>query len=301
MPFDLSIADHVIRVIESSDRPTVAWPLRPFERFLTVPSASPDIEAFVTVTDELPDLPRHALSFDADAGLWRLFSAGEGHVLECRDPLTLAIRSVSTLSSDLRTLHIWTTPTELQGVTGWTPMQVFNPILEIALITVVARKGGCVIHSSGAMLDGCGYLFCGPSGAGKSTLAEWFAERGATVLSDERLILTRSPAGLRMHGTPWVGSGHYAANASGPLTALFTISHGRDGHRLQHPSPGTVIASLLQQTFLPQWDREALTATLAFLRDCVTDTPSGHLTFTKDPSVVDYIRAAQPAGPLVTS
>lgn len=180
-------------------------------------------------------------------------------------------------------------------------MQVFNPILEVACLTLLARRGGCVIHSSGVILGDGGYLFCGPSGAGKSTIAAMFAGFGALVLSDERLVLTRSASGFLMHGTPWVGSGQYAANASGPLTALYTIAHARDGHRLQQPSRGKLLSSLLQQTFLPQWDRDAMDRTLSFLESCLNDTFHGHLAFSKDPSVVNFVRSLRAASPLVAS
>ncbi|MFO0733887.1 MAG: hypothetical protein U0361_23590 [Nitrospiraceae bacterium] len=103
-------------------------------------------------------------------------------------------------------------------------MQVFNPMLEVAYVTLLGRRGGCLIHASGSVIDGCGYLFSSHSGAGKSTLAAMFADQGAVVLSDERLVLTRETDGYLMHGTPWVGSGQYAANAAGPLTALYTIA-----------------------------------------------------------------------------
>lgn len=178
-------------------------------------------------------------------------------------------------------------------------MQVFNPMLEVAYVTLLGRRGGCLIHASGSVIDGCGYLFSGHSGAGKSTLAAMFADQGAVVLSDERLVLTRETDGYLMHGTPWVGSGQYAANAAGPLTALYTIAHGRHGHRLDNPSRGMLLSQLLQQTFLPQWDREAMGGTLAFLEACLRETSHGRLTFQNDPSVVAFVRRTRPAGSMV--
>ena len=62
--------------------------------------------------------------------------------------------------------------------------------------------------------DGKSAIFFGLSGTGKSTLAGWFADAGARVLSDERMILRRDAGSVRMFGTPWIGSGSFAANAS---------------------------------------------------------------------------------------
>ncbi|MFO0733886.1 MAG: hypothetical protein U0361_23585 [Nitrospiraceae bacterium] len=65
MTFTLSIAGLAIRVTEPENRPTVAWPLRPFERFLADNATPPDITATVDVTERLPDLPRADVRFDA--------------------------------------------------------------------------------------------------------------------------------------------------------------------------------------------------------------------------------------------
>jgi hypothetical protein len=299
--FKLSIGGSVIRVGEFSDRPTIAWPLRPFELFLSATDQAPDLDATITITHDLPAFPHHDLLFDADAGLWRLYATGNGYLLECHDTLSLDRRSVAEMTSDFRTIRVWSKPTELNSVSSWTPMQVFNPILEICLITVLARRGGCVLHSAGAVLDGCGYLFTGPSGSGKSTLSQFFADRGALILSDERLILTHTSSGFCMHGTPWIGSGQFASNASAPVTALYTISHGVDGHRLENPTPARLFSALLQQTFLPLWDRQAMNSTLAFLERCVGDIPCHHLTFSKDSSVVDYVQTMHRNPSLVTT
>jgi serine kinase of HPr protein (carbohydrate metabolism regulator) len=132
-------------------------------------------------------------------------------------------------------------------------------------------------------------VFAGESGAGKSTIAEWFAVRGATVLSDERVILRAHGAQFLVYGTPWVGSGNYAENDSAPISGLFEIGHGRDRHALAILPPAQCAARLLRQAILPYWDRLALENTLAFLATLTSRVPCRSLAFLKQADVVDVV------------
>ena len=91
------------------------------------------------------------------------------------------------------------------------------------------------------------------------------------------------------YGTPWVGSGQYAKNASGPVTGLYCIRHGTQSHRIETMRPGAIMSVILQQCFLPHWDREAMDSTLAFLSDMIQRVPCRSLAFLKQPDIVDYL------------
>jgi hypothetical protein len=63
-------------------------------------------------------------------------------------------------------------------------------------------RGGALVHSSSAVLDGRGYLFYGESGAGKSTLVA--VNRRGRVLSDELSLVMPDDTGvLHVVGTPF--------------------------------------------------------------------------------------------------
>lgn len=274
---------------EPNNYHSVAWPMSPFDRFLTVSHPSPHISLDVRIVRELPVFARASVRFDACHGLWTLFESDAGFVLECLDTQTLRPRILATLSPDFSTVQAFVLEQTVEGMTGWVPMQILNPIVELCLVTRVARDGGIVLHSAGVLSPKGGYIFTGPSGAGKSTLAQLLAEAGASVLSDERMIVRRSGDGVDAYGTPWVGSGQYAKNASGPVTGLYCIRHGSQSHRIETMNPGAIMSAILQQCFLPHWDREAMDSTLAFLSDFVRQIPCRSLAFLKQPDIVDYL------------
>ena len=172
-------------------------------------------------------------------------------------------------------------------------MKILNPIVEVCLLTRLAREGGLLLHSAGVLSLTEGYIFTGASGAGKSTLSGFFDTRGASVLSDERMIIRKNGDAFVIYGTPWVGSGAYAKSDSGLLTGLFCISHGPQ-HQLESLSPTTVLSFLLPQCFLPHWDRTGMESTLRFLSDLIAHVPCQRLAFAKHPDVVDYVQS-QPA------
>lgn len=167
-------------------------------------------------------------------------------------------------------------------------MQLFNPLIEVCLLSRLAREGGILLHASGLSLCEQGYVFTGPSGAGKSTIAELFADRGATVLSDERVIVRMRDTGFVLFGTPWVGSGQYAANASAPMTALYCIQHGQERHRIDTLKPSTVVTRMLQQAFLPHWDCAGVETTLEVLTSLTRTMPCRSLAFLNQLDIVDF-------------
>jgi hypothetical protein len=289
MRIDLNIGGYGILIDEPGDYLACAWPLSPFDRFLT-PSATPAaITVEVQIVNTLPDLPSGPVRFDACHGLWTLFDSDTGPVLECLDTQTLRTRIRATLGPDFSTVRAFVLEQATATSTGWVPMHVISPLVELCLVTRIAREGGILLHSAGVLAQTGVYVFTGPSGAGKSTVAQFFAERGASVLSDERVILRKHGGGVIAYGTPWVGSGRYAKNASGPVTNLYCIRHGAQSHRIETMSPGAVLSSILQQCFLPHWDREAMNATLGFLGELAQQIPCRSLAFVKQPDVVDYL------------
>ena len=294
MNFDLHIAGYRIRLTEAQDSPCFSWPLHPFDSFLDRSNHHPDIDLAITTIEKLPDLSHGPLHFDACQGLWRLYEAEPGWLLESLDTKAHQPCARALITKDFSHVEVWTRGEEISSVRGWVPMKIINPTVEMCLLTKLAREGGILLHSAGVLSLTGGYIFTGASGTGKSTLSGFFDTRGASVLSDERMIIRKTGEAFVMHGTPWVGSGAYAKNESGPLTELFCISHGQE-HRTDSMSPSAMLSFLLPQCFLPHWDRSAMESTLAFLTDLAAHVSCRQLTFANQPDVVDYVQN-QPTG-----
>lgn len=300
MRVDLHIAGYRIRLTEARDCPSIAWPMSPFDRFIDDTDAPPDMALTVTVVHVLPHLPHGPLHFDACQGLWRLYETQAGFLLEALDTTAYQPCSRALVSKDFSRADVWTLEEQMGSVRGWVPMKIFNPIVEVCLLTKLAQEGGLLLHSAGILSLTGGYIFTGASGTGKSTLSGFFDARGASVLSDERTIVRKSGDTFVVHGTPWVGSGAYAKNESGRLTELFCIRHGQQ-HRIEPMSPSTVLSFMLPQCFLPHWNRVAMEATLAFLSDLVLHVPCKSLAFAKHLDVVDFVQDQLAGTSLVTS
>lgn len=302
MQIDLQIGGLCIRLECGASLPCVAWPLGPFNTFLRPFPQPPDLLVAVTVAEQLPDLPHGALRFDACHGLWKLFAGvdGSGFVFESADTQSLRPRTRALVSSDFSRAEAWVLRHRSRRGDGWVPMHLFNPLVEVCLVTLLARAGGLVLHAAGVSAWGGSRIFTGQSGAGKSTIADLFASRGMPVLSDERLIIRRTNGTLAAWGTPWVGASRWALNRTGPLAELYIISHGRERHRLEPTSPREVAPVLLQQCYLPLWDSEGMAGVLGVLDTLVASVPCWRLAFLKQHDLVEFLEE-QSAGTLVQS
>lgn len=300
MIIDLHIAGYRIRLTESQDYPALSWPLHPFGSFLNGSDRHPDIDLAITVVEKLPNLPHGPLHFDACHGLWSLYETGAGLLLESLNTKTHQPCARALITKDFSHVDVWTLGEKTASKMGWIPMKILNPIVEVCLLTRLAREGGLLLHSAGVLSLTGGYIFTGASGAGKSTLSGFFDARGTSILSDERMIIRKNGDAFVLHGTPWVGSGAYAKNESGLLTELFCIRHAPQ-HQVENLSPSTVLSLLLPQCFLPHWDRTAMESTLAFLSDLIAHVPCQRLAFAKHPDVVDYVQKQLTRTALVAS
>jgi hypothetical protein len=164
------------------------------------------------------------------------------------------------------------------------------PLDELMMINLLARGRGVEMHACGVIdRDGSAYLFAGQSEAGKSTSARLWHREGATVLSDDRVVLRLRGDRVWVYGTPWHGEQEFACPASAPLTRIFFLVHGRQNS--VRPAGGVnAAARLFSCCFPPFHDHAGLDFTLALLARILDRVPCCELTFLPDPSVVRFVR-----------
>jgi len=291
MTIDLQIGGYAIRLNEPEGHACLHWPSSTFEPFVTAASLAADITMTVRVVERLPDLPRGPVLYDACHGLWKWHEAESGYLLESPNRNTSAPEALALVSEDIASVTAWVLGQPAGGTTQmeWEPLHIINPIVEVCLLTRLARDGGLLLHAAGLLTEQYGFAFTGPSGAGKSTVSALYAARGARVLSDELIILRVVEGAIRVFGTPWPGSGRHARNQQGPLTGLFCIRHGQDGHVLRRMPPGAAASFILPQCSLPHWDRAAMDGTLAFLGALLETGDCFDLAFVNRPDLVEFI------------
>ena len=77
-----------------------------------------------------------------------------------------------------------------------------RPLLTLPLIEALKRRGLYSLHAAAVACDGRALLLPAPSGSGKSTLSVALARSGLSFMADDLVFVSRSPAGLCVHGFP---------------------------------------------------------------------------------------------------
>ena len=148
---------------------------------------------------------------------------------------------------------------------------------------------GFVVHAAGLVFEGRGVVFPGVSGAGKSTIARLAAARpGWTPLSDDRIVLRRDGEAVRVHGSPWAGTGRVAAGGSAPGRALLFLEKGPE-HAVRPISPAECLERLFPVISIPWFDAEALGAGLEAAEAIARSIPAGVLTFRPEAGAVEAV------------
>lgn len=104
-------------------------------------------------------------------------------------------------------------------------------------------RGALLLHASGVVRLGKGYVFFGPSGSGKTTISQLSLEH--TVLSDDLVIVKKYSQTCRVYGVPFRGDMPEAprANVEADLRGLFMLVKA-DEHRLTPVSASEAVARL---------------------------------------------------------
>lgn len=176
-----------------------------------------------------------------------------------------------------------------------TPISFFSyPLAELITISLLARNNGILLHSCGVEVEGRALLFCGQSGIGKSTMAGIWQQAGFRILSDDRVIIRLIDNQLVVSGTPWHGSAELGCPATLPLAGLYILGRGNT-NSLCPINGAHALSLLLQNGFLPFWDKKAIEACLTFLELCVRTSPCATLKFLPDERVIPFLLAAREA------
>lgn len=148
-------------------------------------------------------------------------------------PFQTGLWQVHTYPSDERIEFIshqekgWFSLPEKRGELTMRPEGNPENFLRVIYSWRCLERDAVLLHASGVIHDGGGYVFFGPSGSGKTTIARLSSQ--ATVLSDDLVILQRRPAEgadfVQVHGVPFRGEMIEAAraNASAPLRGLYML------------------------------------------------------------------------------
>ena len=138
----------------------------------------------------------------------------------------------------------------MNALTSGLLTRVFEQILYQAWHSGRRRLGydACLVHSSGVIRSGRGYLFVGASEAGKTTVAN--LSQDYTVTNDEMNLVEFHADGARLRSTPF--NGHYRDKQAGaaPLAAVLLLEQG-PAHRLESVGCGLAAGAVAGQIAPP--------------------------------------------------
>ena len=175
---------------------------------------------------------------------------------------------------------------------GWI-RQSANPysidaVLRIVHTLVLARQGGFLLHSAGAIRNEKAFLFAGVSGAGKTTISR-LAPPDAILLTDEISYVRKQDGHYIAFGTPFTGElAKLGENVSAPISALYLLAQGPE-NRIDPISPGEAARGLLANVLFFAEDDELVRAAFHSAFDFVNQIPVSRLTFVPDARVWELI------------
>ncbi|MFQ6066727.1 MAG: hypothetical protein ACE5K3_05570 [bacterium] len=161
------------------------------------------------------------------------------------------------------------------------------PTDQILFARILADRDGIILHGSGLILKGKGYLFVGHSEAGKSTVVKIFNHH-AKILNDDRLIMRKEDGRFYLYGTPWHGEVSLVAPDRVPLKAILFLKQAED-NRVERTEGLEAFKRLYGCTIKPlvteKWVKNALDICQALSRE----VPCYDLYFDRSGEVISVV------------
>ena len=111
---------------------------------------------------------------------------------------------------------------------------------------------------------------------------------GASVLSDDRIVIRPDGNGFRIYGTPWHTDSKCDAPGSAPLEAVFILEQA-PRNRVQEMPPSSAVAQMMVRAFPSMWDHEGLDFAVRFLTRLAERVPVRRLHFLADTTAADTV------------
>jgi hypothetical protein len=233
----------------------------------------------------VPAPPRRDLIFES-GGPWRVYHYQGGRLYE--------LRSVACQPAVYRGVSIDAALKEgvLFAPSGpAVPRFIIEHPLDALLFSHrLARDGHTTLHACGVAIGPSAVLLCGHSGAGKSTSARLWSRQQprSRVLSDDRIVVRQTSAGLRAFGTPWHGDARFALAADKRPIAAFFLRHAPTTEVRPLAMPEAA-SRLFACSFPPPWDAQGVAAVIECCRHIASRLPCYELAFRPDRTAVDAV------------
>jgi len=279
----------------------VDWPDPRYEEFIS--AEQPDVSLRVHC-GRLPECKGANLIFDGEKN-WGLYQNEEGYIVKCYDPQSHRLDNVAIMSEDFRVGDYYILPKRgrlrkrdikkgpgcyKRGLARWSLFDLMNPFFKLLLVNLLTSGKGVLVHGCGVIDCNSGMAFVGPTEAGKSTIGIlWREGKGATVLSDEYIIITKNEGKFYLTGTPWHSDALRVSSKAAELRKVYFIYHAKENivtseHQVES------FNQLFPQLFLPFWDDKRLKFAVEFCNSLIQLVDCQRLGFVNDEGIVDFLR-----------
>jgi hypothetical protein len=164
-----------------------------------------------------------------------------------------------------------------------------DSVLRIVHTLILARDGGFLLHSAGAIRNGRAFLFSGISGAGKTTISR-LAPPDVTLLTDEVSYIRRGLDGYQACGTPFAGElARVGENCSAPISCLFFLKQGPE-NKIELMAKAEAIRRLMRNILFFAEDPDLVQNVFQSACEFVERVPVQELTFLPDSRVWSMIQ-----------
>lgn len=160
---------------------------------------------------------------------------------------------------------------------------------QVILAQLLSYRQGCLLHSSGIIINGQGFLFVGHSEAGKSTMLKMLRGHGE-ILCDDRNIVRRWPEGFLVHGTWSHGELPDVSPANAPLRAIFYLEQAAGNELIPITDKQDRIGRLLSHVVKPFLTVDWWEKTLELAGKISIEVPAYRLRFDKSGKVVEILK-----------
>lgn len=277
-------------------RVTSPSPLAPLENFRyrefaeTPPThASTDL---LPITIRLSEPSTTGLNCLFDSGeAWSVWAGGDRRCIAMRPPNLARPLWTAAFPLDVASCEVCLDDAYRNRATPGAPY--VNPAtypLDMNLIMYRLAAGqGVIVHASGAVIDGRGWIFAGRSGSGKSTIVRQVMTRQgeAACISEDRIIVRGGPSPLQ-YGSPWLGEGGLCFNRRHRLDCIGFPVKSR-GNGLRRLTPSEALDRLLPAVAIPWFDQVVLESPLKYLGDLVERLPAWEVEFALDGGIAPII------------
>lgn len=178
---------------------------------------------------------------------------------------------------------------------AWNVGELIYDFLQVLLLNYLAqRKQGIIAHAVAIKdTDGIGRVFAGKSGAGKSTTARiWRANTRASVLNDDRVLISKKRGKFLIYGSPWHGEFSDFLETCGKTASLDMILflYHAKSNKAEKISALKALRYLYPSIIPCFWDKELAGNIVDLCVDVSKTVSCWHFGFVNDKSAVSFAR-----------